>query len=198
MAKKPTSARPSFYEVVFRGKPKVVRAFLSGLIVGSELEATIYYNYDVGIEHGGTAEKLADLVGIGGAACHAIVDAGTAALLRKLRKRINTETALEITALRRVKSARMEFEFHTYGPTYHRQIVDLLRGLPAGLKLKDYWTEVQEDPEAKGVEAYTVAHEFSSSGKGAVVGRVDLLVAFKDECAAYPLMETEDIKLTVS
>jgi hypothetical protein len=198
MAKKPTSARPSFYEAVFQGKPKVVRAFMSGLIMGSGLDATVIWNYDEGIEYGGATGRLVGMVGLRTRVCHVIVDKDTAALLRRLRRRIVAETGLEIAGLRRVKSARMEFEFHTYGARHHRQIVDLLSDLPVGLKLVDFWTDVQEDPKAKGVEAYTAVHDFSSGGKGAVTGRLDLLVAFKSRCAAFPLLETEDVKLTLA
>lgn len=198
MAKNPTSARPSFYEVVFRGKPKVVRAFMQGLVMGGGGDATIFYNYDVGIEHEGKAKKLAGLVGIRGTACHVIVDSVTVASLRRLRKRIAKEMGLEISSLKRVKSARMAFEFQTFAPRYHRQIVDLFRDLPAGLKVDEFWTDVQEDPSAKGVEAYASAHDFTSSGKGTVIGRLDLLVAFKERCADFPLVQTEDVQLTLA
>ncbi|MCP4573052.1 MAG: hypothetical protein GY838_11915 [bacterium] len=198
MAKKSTSARPSFYEAVFRGKPKVVRAFLQGLVMGGGLDATVFYNFSDGIEHEGKAERLVEMVGLRAHGCHVVLDGATTALLKKLRNRIVGEMGLEISSIRRVKSARMEFEFHTYAPRYHGQIMDLLHELPSGLKLDGFWTDVQEDPHAKGVEAYTAVHDFTSSGKGAVIGRVDLLVAFKADCERFPLMETEDVKLTLA
>lgn len=198
MAKKPTSTRPSFYEVVFQGKPKVVRAFLEGLVLGGGLDATVFYSYLDGIAHDGKAERLARKVGIRSAECHVVVDRETNALLRRLKRRIEKDLGLGIASQKRVAGARMDFEFHTYAPRYHREIMTLLEKLPAGLKLEDYWTDVAQDPHAKGVEAYTAVHDFSSSGKGAVVGRVDLLVAFKERCAEFPLIETEDVQLSLA
>ncbi len=198
MAKKPTSARPSFYEVVFRGKPKVIRAFLQGLVMGGGVEATVFYSFSDGIEHEGKTDRLAGLVGLRASGCYLVVDRETGTLLRRLKSRIERELGLEIVALRRVKSARMAFDFNTYAPRYHHQIMDLLQELPAGLKLEGFWTDVEQDPHAKGVETYTAVHEFTSSGKGTVVGRVDLLVAFKKRCAEFPLIQTEDIKLTLT
>ena len=58
MATSKKNDTPTFYEVVFRGKPKVVRAFLSGLVLGSCDGATVYYSFLDGVHHEGKAEKL--------------------------------------------------------------------------------------------------------------------------------------------
>jgi hypothetical protein len=198
MAKKPTSASASFYEVVFRGKPKIVRAFLQGLVMGGGVEATVFFSFNDGIAHEGKGERLAELVGLRAADCHVVVDGETNALVRKLKRRIAGELGLEVAAQRWIKSARMGFSFHTFAPRYHVEIMELLEKLPGGLKLDDFWTDVEEDPRAKGVEAYTAVHDFSSSGKGTVVGRVDLLVAFKARCADFPLIDAADIELVLA
>ncbi len=52
------TATPSFHEVVFRGKPKVVKAFLKGLIMGATRSATIFFSFDEGIHHEGKVEKF--------------------------------------------------------------------------------------------------------------------------------------------
>ncbi len=198
MAQNKKTPRSTFYEVVFRGKPKVVRAFLEGLIMGSDTDATIIYSYLEGIHHEGKAERMAEMVGIRSADVHVIVDRGTSDLLKKLKRRIVKNLGLEITSHRHVRSASMSFEFQTYAPRYHQQIVGLLDKLPTGLRLDGYKVDVERNPDAKGIEAYAPVHDFCSEGSGSVVGAIDQLVAFKVRCLEFPLIKTEDVMLTVS
>ncbi len=194
--KKPT--RASFYEVVFRGKPKVVRAFLAGLVMGAGKDAAVFYSYQEGVHHEGKVEKLAEMVGIRADDVHVIVDADTSALLKKLARRITGTTGLEITAHRRINSATMAFAFHAYARKYDQEITALLEHLPGGLKLRGYKHHVVVDPEAKGVEAYTVAHDYEAKGSGTVTGPIDDLIAFKRTLKDYPLVEAEDIVLKLA
>jgi hypothetical protein len=198
MAQKSNTARPSFYEVVFQGKPKVVRAFLTGLTMGAGGDATIYYSFLDGVHHEGKAEKLAELVHIRSTDCHVIVDSATSKLLKKLARRLQAETGLEIASHRRVKSASLKFWYTTYGPKYDEQILAEVKNLPQGLKLADFQHDVEVDPKAKGVEAYAVAHHFEAKGSGTITGRVDMLIELKKKMADYPLIQSEDVKLELA
>ncbi|PIV81792.1 hypothetical protein COW53_02500 [bacterium CG17_big_fil_post_rev_8_21_14_2_50_64_8] len=191
--KKQTNA--SYYEVVFRGKPKVVRAFLAGLTLGAGNNSRIFFNFADGVHHEGKAEMLADKVGIRVSDVHAIVDGGTSALLKNLARTIDRETGLAVTSHRRIRSAVMEFTFHAFARKYDDDITGLLNTLPRGLKLNGYKHNVVVDPKAKGVEAYTVAHDYEAKGSGTVSGPIDALIAFRHTLADYPLIEAEDIEL---
>ncbi len=195
MAKQKTGSTTSFFEVVFIGKPKVVRAFLRGLIMGSGQDSTVFYSFHDGIKHDGKATQLAELVGIRATDCHVVVDEGTSKLLKRLDKRIHDETGLEITTHRKVRSAAMEFSFEAFAPRYHEEIMTLLDKLPTGLRLWGFKHEVTRDKDARGVEAYASAHDFESRGQGGVIGSVDKLVAFRRTCADFPLIKVEDIEL---
>ena len=61
MATKKPAAKKSFYEVVFLGKPKVVRAFMKGFVMGTLEDATVIYRFDSGIFHEGKVEKMAEM-----------------------------------------------------------------------------------------------------------------------------------------
>jgi len=191
-----SNKKQSFYEVVFAGKPKVVRAFMMGFVMGTLDDATVIYSFSSGIFHEGKAEKLAEMVGIRGTDCHVIVDSAVSALLKKRTKRIATETGLVITSHRRIKAASMFFKFHAYAPRYNQEIVDLVKKLPQGLKLDGFKHDVRLDPKAKGVEAYSAVHDYEASGEATVVGPVDLLVDLKEKFSDYPLIKAEDIVLT--
>ena len=130
MATKKPTGKKSFYEVVFLGKPKVVRAFMKGFIMGTLDDATVIYSFDAGIHHEGKVEKLAEMVGIRGTDCHLVVDGDTSALIKKRTKRIATETGLEITSHRNIRSSSMSFKFQAFAPRYNQEIVDLVKKIP--------------------------------------------------------------------
>ena len=197
MAKKTTPA-PRFYEVVFRGKPKVVKAFLKGLMMGAERDVTAFYSFDEGVYHEGKAEKFKEMFGIRATDCHVVVDSPASTYLKKMARRIAAETGLEITSNRSVRSASMAFEYHAYAPRYSAEIVDLMKNLPKGLKLLGYKHEEKLDPKAKGIEAYSVVHDFEACGTGTISGRVDLLIDVKQTIARYPLIKAQDIALNLA
>ena len=198
MATKNSRSKQSFYEVVFMGKPKVVRAFMKGFVMGTLDDATVIYSYNSGVYHEGKTEKLAEMVGIRGTNCHVIVDAATSALIKKRTKRIARETGLEITSHRNIRSASMSFKFHAYAPRYNQEIVEMVKKLPAGLRVDGFKHEVKLDPKAKGIEAYSVAHHYEACGEATVIGRIDLLVELKKKFADFPLIQSEDIVLKLA
>jgi len=198
MATKPTPAKTSFYEVVFKGKPRAVRAFLSGLSMGIPGQQTIFFSFLDGVWHEGKAERLAELTRVRATDCHVIVDPVISAQLRKLKKQIKAETGLEITGHRRIKSANMAFSFEAFAPRYNDEIMKVLKSLPAGLRLQDFKHKVNIDPKAKGVEMYAVAHHYEASGEGRVTGPIDKLIQLKRELDNYPLVKDEEIHLKLA
>jgi hypothetical protein len=198
MAVKKSAVRQTFYEVVFQGKPKVVRAFLTGFIMGNVDDATVFYNFTDGIFHEGKTEKLKEMVGIRGTDCHVVVDASTSGLLKKMKKKIEAQTGLAITSHRSIRSASMEFCFQAFAPKYNEEIVHLVRTLPAGLKIQGFKHDVRLDPKAKGIEAYSPAHHYEAKGEATITGRIDLLVDLKRRFADYPLINAEDIVLNLA
>jgi hypothetical protein len=197
MATVKTPADRAFNEVVFQGKPKVVRAFLSGLLLGAGRRSTVYFSFLDGVQHEGKAAKLAELIGLRGSDCYVIIDVETAIWLKGLARAIADETGLIITANRRIRSASMALSYHVCARRYDDEIMAALNNLPAGLKLTGFRRDVRVDPDANGVEAYAPAHEFEATGKGAITGPVDLVIELKRNLARFPLLQTVDIELKV-
>jgi len=198
MATKKPAAKKSFYEVVFLGKPKVVRAFMKGFVMGLHDDATVIYSFNAGIHHEGKVEKLAEMVGIRGTDCHLVVDSDTSALLKKRTKRIVAETGLNITSHRNIRSSSMAFKFQAFAPKYNDEIVKLVKNLPAGLRVDGFKHNVKLNPKAKGIEAYSVVHHYEACGEAIIVGRIDLLVELKKKFADFPLIQSEDIVLKLA
>ena len=198
MAVKKSNGKRSFYEVVFQGKPKVVRAFMTGFLYGTVENASVYYNYTDGVFHEGKKEKISEKLGLRGVDCHVIVDKETSVYLKKMTKQIQADTGLTITSHRNIRSASMEIDFHAYAPKYNDEIVTLVKNLPAGLRLDGYKHEVKLDPSAKGVEAYTAVHDYEATGSGTIVGQIDALIEFKRTLGKYPLLNAKDIVLKMA
>lgn len=188
----------AFNEVVFRGKPKVVRAFLSGLLLGASRPAQVYYSFLEGVKHEGRAERLAEMVGVRDTECHVIVDAATAGWLKGLARRIAAETGLAITVNRRIRGASMELKYQAYAQRYEDEIRAALDDLPAGVRIAGMKREVRTDPRAKGIEAYSPAHEFEAKASGTMTGPVDALIGLRRRLAAYPLLKMSEIELKTS
>ena len=198
MAQQANKGKPNFYEVVFQGKPKVVRAFLSGLVLGAGSDSTVFFSFTDGVHHEGKAEKFAEFVHIRATDCHVIVDSSLSALLKKLSKRIRDETGLEITSHRNIRSASVKFGFQAFAPRYNDEIVALVKNLPQGLKVEGFTHNVRLDPKAKGVEAYSPAHDYEANGEATVTGRVDLVIGLRKKFEDYPLIKSGDVVLKLA
>jgi len=198
MANSKQAAKKSFYEVVFVGKPKVVRAYLAGLTAGSGDDATIFFSFQDGVFHEGKVERLSELLHVRALDCHVIVDSATSARLKKVAKKLQAETGLSIASNKHVKSASLSFKYEAFAKRYDDEIVEIFRNLPAGLRLDGYQRDVKLDPSAKGVEAYAATHDFEAKGSGIVVGRVDFVIELKKELQNFPLVMSEEIELKTS
>ncbi|MBU2503311.1 hypothetical protein KJ682_18425 [bacterium] len=198
MAKNSTNSAEAFYEVVFQGKPKVVRAFVAGLLLGSDREATVFYNFDEGVQYEGKAERLAEKIGLRTAGCHLIVDGETSAYLKAMAKPIAENGGLEISAHRRIRSASMDFRYHAFAQRYDEEIVKLVKNLPEGLKLRGFKHDVKLDPKAEGIEAYTPSHHFEACGEGQIHGSIDLLIGLRRALKEFPLIEAGEIELKLA
>ena len=196
-ASKPTT-RPSFYEVVFQGSPKVVRGFLAGLQIGCGEQTTVLYHFDAGIFDESRTERLAERIGFRQSDCHVIVDRYLCDRLRKIAEQIAEETGLVIESCRNVRSAELPFKFTVYARRYQQEIMKLIKELPAGLRLADFQYHEDVDPGAEGVEAYAPAHHYAAHGKGKIVGRVALLVEHRIKLARQPLIEEGKIHLKLA
>jgi len=198
MANNKQAAKKSFYEVVFLGKPKVVRAYLAGLVHGNDHDHSIFFSFEDGVHHEGKVERLSELLHVRALDCHVIVDSATSALLKKKAKKLPATTGLEIVSNKHIRSASMEFSFEAFAKRYNDEIIATFKNLPAGLRLDGYQHNVKLDPTAKGVEAYASAHDFEATGSGSVIGRVDQLIELRRDLHQFPLIKTEEIMLKLA
>lgn len=198
MAKKVQQAKKSFYEVVFQGKPKVVRAFLAGLVTGADYNAEYYFSFEAGVHHEDAVEHLKEKFHLRALDCHVIVDTETSKRLKKLDKALPDLVGLTVTSHRHIRNASLAFRYEAFAKRYDDEIVAAIKNRPEGLRLKDAKRKLEKDPKAEGVEAYTAVHDYDAKGSGTVVGAVDKVIAFRKVLAKMPLIQAKKIDLNLA
>jgi len=189
--------KPTFYEIVVQGSPKMTRGFLAGLVIGAGHASTVIFHHDARIYEESAWEKLTELIRPQLRDIHLVADAATRRLLVKQSQRIEQEIGLSVVASRYIRSAKLPFCFKAYARRYGVEIMAKLHSLPAGLRLVDFETDEKINPSAVGIEAYTPVHDYEIEGQGNVVGRVDLVVQARQELDSHPLIEPGIIKLNL-
>jgi hypothetical protein len=192
------TAKPSFFQVVLEGSPKLVCGFLNGLMMGSGKEGTVFFCHDEGIDYESLTGRLAELIHLHPRDCHVIVDRETQSYLKRLAPRIEQTLGLKILSSRHIRSATLPFHFVAYARRYGVEIMGKLHSLPDGVRLVDFEKKERKDPSAAGIETYAPAHEYEIKGEGKIVGRVDLVILARRDLDSHPLIEPGKIELQLA
>lgn len=190
--------RIGFYEMVLAGPPVLIHGLLAGMKMGAGEKGRIFFSLDERIAGPRITDKVREFIRVHPRECHVVVESGVRSLIKRKAKAIAAECDVEVVSEKRVRKAGFRFAYHAFAPRYAREIKAALRDLPRGLKLEDMKVEETRDPKAKGIESYTPAHDFESSGSGRVVGRVDRVIEARDMLDAHPLVQTERIELELA
>lgn len=188
----------TWYEVILSGDHDLIHGLLTGLALGAGLEPSIIYAHEAGVAEPGPGHKLKDLLHIGGHQCQIIIDGGTRGLLKKVAKRAFVETGVETISDRRISNAEFKFHYKAYAPRYAEEITDILSSLPKGAKLVSHKHDEKIDPDAKGAEAYTPAHDYEATGHGEIRGCFDLVFEAHMQLDRHPLVDVDEIELELA
>jgi hypothetical protein len=193
---------PSFYEVAFKGSPKAVRSLLAGLTMGHGIDHEVWYHCDEQISDADcpesvrrAAERL-HLLPV--SEVLTVVTAPVAKLLRSRSRQIAKLGVGEVHHIKRIKQARVTVRYHTFARRYDNEVMTLLNDLPRGVKATGVERDVDTDAEARGVEAYTVVHDFESRGSATLVGRFDKVRELRSRLDVHPLIECGEIELVLA
>ncbi len=168
----------SFSEVILTGMAEAVRAYLTQLCADRGKCLTCWFHQDAAIEDGeGVIAKAAEKLHLRAPDVHLLASDDLVALLREHAEEAAAQGAGEIVSVTPVRSASFAVKYRAFSEPHDREIQDLLHDLPPSVRLEDEQHEVKIDPRAKGVEAYSPAHDYEAHGSATVVGRVDLVIA---------------------
>jgi len=185
--------RPAFWEILVHGHPDKCEGFLAGLRLGAKSDARLFLANRVGIRTP-LSERLRDLVHANAGVCHIIADGEGRKLLKSVAKQLPSMD-MSIAEEKKIGSAAFSYEFHAYAQRYGDEIRKALASLPKGVKHDAQKPRERKDPSAKGVEAYSPAHDYEISGKGRVSGRVDLVLDARAMLNEHPLIDIGNVEL---
>ncbi|MGV7930829.1 MAG: hypothetical protein AB2L13_18345 [Spirochaetota bacterium] len=187
-----------YSEVVFEGHYSNIRGFIEGFIAGSGKELSFFFSEQAGVKAETMSEVLKEWISLSNKIHHVVMESELFEKIKKSLERLTDSDSLNkgsIKSAKAIKTASFRFKFSTYGRKYGEDIKKLLEKLPGGLSLKDYSPVEKIDKDAKGVELYSPAHEYTFEGTGVIAGPVDEAIAFRKVLDDHPLVDVTVINL---
>jgi hypothetical protein len=152
----------SWYELLIAGTGDQVDAVLSEIPTDR-----LYRGEDLDLHAGTFSERILELLG---AKTHHLVFM-TEDPARDLIRRIEADEHLRLERVREVRGASFAFEAEAYSHPVAEKIKKALHDdLPAGVSLVDGRESEERDPDAKGVELYSPAHDYTYRTSGRFTG----------------------------
>ena len=155
----------SWYEFLIEGPEESVREVVSAMedeqgepsVLGSELA----------LRASSFPERIMDFLQ---KRTHQIVFV-PAAQARDLVRAIEERPEIRLERLCEVVGGRFDFHAETYSREMADRIREAVHGhIPPGVRLEGFEESELRDPEAKGVELYTTAHDYTYKASGRFVG----------------------------
>jgi len=187
-----------YSEVVFEGHYSNIRGFIEGFIAGSGKELSFFFSEQAGVKAETMSEVLKEWISLSNKIHHVVMESELFEKIKKSLERLTDSDSLNkgsIKSAKAIKTASFRFKFSTYGRKYGEDIKKLLEKLPGGLSLKEYSPVEKIDKDAKGVELYSPAHEYTFEGTGVIAGPVDEAIAFRKVLDDHPLVDVTVINL---
>jgi len=187
-----------YSEVVFEGHHGNIRGFIEGFIAGSGKEMSFFFSDRAGVKAETMSEVIKEWISLSNKIHHVIMESELLDRIKKALEKLSDGDSLNrssIKSAKAIKAASFKFTFSTYGRKYGEDIKKLLEKLPGGLSLKDYAPVEKVDKDAKGVELYSPAHEYTFEGSGVITGPVDEAIAFRKVLDDHPLVDVAVINL---
>ena len=116
----------------------------------------------------------------------------------RLRKAIESAAPrfeFEIKEESKIERAYFHFDFETPSREVAGAIKKIIAKLPAGVATMDYAPEEIVNPDAKGAEVYSPAHDFIFRGKGVLEGDVEGVIATTQVLADIEFVRCDEIDL---
>jgi hypothetical protein len=197
MTNNPADRAPlTFSEVVLTGAAGPVRAYLTQLCADHGKCLTCWFHEETAIDDGeGALAKAAEKLHLRAPDVNLVASDDLVALLREHADDAASQGAGKMVSVTPVRAASFAVKYRAYSAEHDQKIQDLLHDLPPSLRLEDEQHEVQVDPGAKGVEAYSPAHDYEAHGSGTITGRVDLVIAKRKQLCEQELIQAGKIVL---
>jgi len=159
---------------------------------------SFFFSDKAGVKAETISDIIKEWISLSNKIHHVIMESELLNSIKKSLENLDESDVLSrpsIKSVKAIKSASFRFKFATYGKKYGDEIKNLLDKLPGGLSMKDYAPVEKVNENAKGVELYSPAHDYSFEGSGVITGPVDEAIAFRKALDDHPLVDVTVIDL---
>lgn len=180
----------SYYEVIVRAHEHELIPYINGFAAGKDVEG-VYIAQEAGLH----LKALRERIKYKGEVHHVICAASSLPALREAVREAPPEYKMEILEESKLARAEVSFEFKTPSRNVAKQIKEVMDNLPAGVSTRDYEPEEVFDPDAKGAEVYSPAHDYTFSGKGSLEGDVGGVIEARRALSDIEFVDAGEIEL---
>lgn len=154
----------AWYEMVIEGREEDIRALLPG--VASEGDRP-FWGEELELHAGAFPDRIRELLGARTHHLLYVPSTQVGALVRA----IEGKPDIRLERVREILSGRFSYKAAAYSEDVAAKIQSVLHGpLPPGVVPEEHKEKETVDPEAKGVELYTPAHDYTWRCRGSFSG----------------------------
>ena len=181
---------PVFYELIIKGKEKIIDAFLRGFFLGRNIKKGFYMcdEHHMCEDPGRGFLHFKDYVHL---ICRTDIKTGLESAIEQAPK----DLGLKLYDTRKVTRAKFSFKFEIFNKKMGTSLKRMLNAPPKGVRLIGFTDQEDINPEAKGVEMFAPLHEYSYSGEGQVDGDIEAVIHYYQKLDAIDLFNATEIKL---
>jgi len=160
----------AWFIIDVEGAEKVLRAFVTGFLLGRRDRGTVLYGSDCDIAEASLRERIRDLLA-GGTHNALFAPRGLAGELRQALLEGGAGTALGVLAFAEVTRARSSFAVEAYAEDVAARVkTELLAELPPGVTLEGLVETEEREPDHRGTVLYAPVHGYTYRVHGTFTG----------------------------
>jgi hypothetical protein len=178
----------TWYEIIIRGDDRDLVPYLRGFMAAKG-KTGIYFGH----ENGFALRELHDRIKHRGEVQHVFCPDVHRPALKKAIDGARPKFDFEIVEETQVERAYFAFEFDTPSRKIANEVKKFMGDLPKGIKTTDYVPEETVDPDARGAEMYSPAHEYRFQGKGHMEGDLGEIVEARATLHDLDFVECQEI-----
>jgi hypothetical protein len=179
-----------FYELIIKGKEKVIDSFLKGYFLGRQVKKGVYLCDENHISEDPVRDifRLKHYV-------HLICRTDVKKSIESAIENAPRELELKLHDERKVSRAKFSFKFEIFNKKMGTALKRLLNKPPKEVQIVGLEAAEDFNPEAKGVEMFAPLHDYSYTGEGSVEGDIEAVIQYYHKLSAIDLFNATEINL---
>lgn len=158
-----------FSEIVIEGPFMLVKGFLVGFLSCAKPDGQYFFHRKSGIRRETLKDFLKDFFELDNYV-HLCLETELVDQFLEAAKFYQEKTGMKMQSVKAIRSASFTIAYEFYNEELAEKAKKMLRDLPPDVRITDYVPREIKENTGEGIEAYAPLHQFTSRGKGKVVG----------------------------